>query len=309
MRNTTTHMIRTYTLRLLLLLLLLLLSHANPCLAFSATPSSPSFLMHVDQTQPLTPPHGINTPPAAYCPMVSVPCQIIQSHNNNFDQSPVTSIIKPPNVEALYDWYVNQANTPNADPSWAVVWPTAVALTQHLLLNPQLVHNQTVVELGAGLGLVGLVAAAACHAKSVTLTDREPWALQCAMATAACHSNWQQRVNGALLDWTRINQTNLAGQADVICASDVLYDGDTIQALAQACQALAAPTGATLLLADPQTERLPGARDMLRQALTTQGSFQIHELPPIVAPPASTMDGRDHVQRMQEPVVLIQCDL
>lgn len=242
--------------------------------------------------------------------MVSVPCEI---RKNAAHSSPIHSLIKPPNVEALYEWYVTAQNTPDADPSWAIVWPTAVALANYLLQKQNLVQNKSVVELGAGLGVVGLVAAAGCGATSVTLTDREPWALQCAMATAATHPDWQHNVAAALLDWTTVhdNVPQLAQSADVIVASDVLYDGDTIQALAAACRALAKPAGAVLLLADPQTERFTGARDTLQQALDAK-SMQIVSLPIPMAgdtTDATTMDGRDHVQRMQEPVVLIQCVL
>ena len=291
--------------------------------------------------------------------MVSVPCNSADAdtNKNNADeqqqqQQPLIlkEIVKPPNVEALYDWYCDQKKTPDADPSWGVLWPTAVSLTNHLLSNSNknccVVKDKTVVELGAGLGLCGL-AAAALGASTVVLTDREPYALHCALATAACNGFSTSVVSGAILDWSdpvlllpgssdNSSSSSSRSFCDVVLASDVLYDGETIKAFANACETLIDPIrGGILLLSDPREERFPAARATLRDALLSLAAknhrtvnFEVLDLPLVRSPAeeysssssssssssdgdseATTIDGRDHEQRMREPTVLIRCTL
>jgi hypothetical protein len=73
----------------------------------------------------------LSTGTFSFPPMVSVPCG---SANNDDKQPPILKeIIKPPNVETLYDSYCDQKKTPDADPSWGVLWPTAVSLSNYIL--------------------------------------------------------------------------------------------------------------------------------------------------------------------------------
>jgi predicted nicotinamide N-methyase len=56
------------------------------------------------------------------------------------------------------------------------IWPASVLLAQLLWQRPQLVRAQRVLELGAGMGLVGL-AAMRCEAQTVLMTDLDAKAL------------------------------------------------------------------------------------------------------------------------------------
>ena len=268
---------------------------------------------------------------ASLPPMISVPCE-----------GPITELIQPPNVDALYDWYVTQRQTPDADPSWGVVWPTAVSLVIYIMTaetTETLIANKRVVELGCGLGLCGLVAAKFCGAKSVLLSDREPFALHCALSTAAVNHLSNDVVHAAILDWTILGNEDKTGtttpttspfsnlQADVVLASDVLYDGATIVAFARACRQICR-NGGVILVTDPRVERVEGARDLFRDALEHEHesnakennnksnriflqSFEIIDLPAIECDPVdsrkSSMDCIDHSRRMREPTVLIKC--
>ena len=83
------------------------------------------------------------------------------------------------------------------------VWPAAAIMGRWLWRNRRLVHGQTVLELGAGVGTAGL-AAAASGARRVVLTDINDAALRCARAN--CNLNGE-RVRAATavahLDWSR----------------------------------------------------------------------------------------------------------
>ncbi|KAI9021865.1 hypothetical protein DFJ74DRAFT_670762 [Hyaloraphidium curvatum] len=52
------------------------------------------------------------------------------------------------------------------------VWGGAMLLSDYLLANPKLVAGKTVLELGSGTGVVGIVAAKLCGASRVFLTDK-----------------------------------------------------------------------------------------------------------------------------------------
>ena len=329
----------------------------------SSSPSSPSspsfFILDVDSARPLPlPPSMANI----YPPLQSVPCKVEgesgdddnngdSSINNDDNRDSIRSesqylkeLIVPPNVETLYDFYV-QTNQDDHDPSWAVVWPTAISLTNYLLTNPSLVRGKRVVELGAGVGLVGLTAAT-LGAKSVVLTDREPLALHCAMSTVAVHG-WNSEasasssfsspssvplVSAGLLNWEDVGDGKgdtknddvssfvhqIKGSADVVVASDVLYDGETIELFAKTCQWLLADEGGDhesgggiILVTDPKTERFDAARDLLLKSLGSNNfDLEILDLPtPEIDannPTPKTMDGKDHLRRLQEPTVLIR---
>jgi len=70
-------------------------------------------------------------------------------------------------------------------PYWAKVWEASLVLADYLLGLPEFAPGAAprhIIELGAGLGVPGLFAAAAGH--DVTLTDCEPEALEFTQATA-----------------------------------------------------------------------------------------------------------------------------
>lgn len=275
-----------------IVVLVLIEALVRPITAWSRQSGHRQFTLQIDDSALLTPPPDAEN---AYPPMVSTPSGPLLS-----------KIIQPPNVEDLFEWYCYTAKTPDADPSWAVVWPTAVALVDHLLEHPEAVQDKRVMELGCGLGVAGLYASA-LGAASVTLTDREPFSLHCAMSTAAV--NHLPQVKAAVLDW---NSPLCDLEADVILASDVLYDSTAIQALADVCKKIAAP-GATLLLTDPRQERCPDARNMLQKALRPN-ALAITSLEPVNSQGNSqqqftTSDGKDHARRMQEQSVLVQCSI
>ncbi|MCB0080062.1 MAG: 50S ribosomal protein L11 methyltransferase [Caldilineaceae bacterium] len=124
-----------------------------------------------------------------------------------------------------------------------LLWESAVALAAWLAEDPQAVTGKPVLELGAGVGLAGLMAQ---HlGAELWQTDHRADVLQLAQENA--------RQNGVALpqqfvaDWR--NWTH-AAQYELILGADILYERAMHRHLAPIFHANLAPGGA-LLLSDP----------------------------------------------------------
>jgi len=212
-------------------------------------------------------------------------------------------LVKPPSVEMLWEWY-EERGLLDGDPSWAHVWPSAAALSAHVASKPQLVSHKRVAEMGAGLGICGLVAGAV-GAQSVLLLDREPRALHCAVASAELGQLSVQAVGeasgiqAALYDWDK--PQDFAQTMDVILAAEVLYDPTSSVALARAMlrllrgkdNGLLRP-GCSVLVTDPQRERVAGGREAFAAELRSAGATV--DVRKIAAPNIGEgLEDQDHV--------------
>jgi predicted nicotinamide N-methyase len=109
-------------------------------------------------------------------------------------------------------------------PYWAHLWIGARALAR-LLAEADGLGGQRVLDLGCGLGLPGLVAAA--RGAEVWFADRESAALEFVRASA--ERNRLERVRCLPLDFTR---ESLDGDFDVILGAEVVYDPESYLPLA-----------------------------------------------------------------------------
>lgn len=127
-------------------------------------------------------------------------------------------------------------------PFGLMLWASAEVLATRLTQEPSLVAGKRVLELGAGVGFVGLVAAH-LGAAEVVQTDYHPEAL------ALCRSN--AMLNGIVNttiqkgDW-RSWPSALTG-FDLVVAADILYE----RTLHPALRELLPKLGTKILLADP----------------------------------------------------------
>jgi predicted nicotinamide N-methyase len=155
-------------------------------------------------------------------------------------------------------------------PYWAELWPSARVLAGALGEEP--LAGRRVVELGCGLGLPSLVAAA-MGARALA-TDWYPEALAFVVRNARAASLQVERM---LVDWQHPPDALLErGPFDLVVAADVLYEARNADALLALLPALAGKAG-RILIADP---RRPDAR-LLIEPLTAAGWAHRREERPV----------------------------
>lgn len=128
-------------------------------------------------------------------------------------------------------------------PYWAELWPSAIAMGRYLSSKPELVKSKTVLEIGCGLGLSGMVA----HALGgkVTLSDYLPAALE--LAEYNWNKNFEEDAQLLQLDWREVKPEQ---GADVILAADVAYEERAFEPLMHAFKILMQPD-TKLILTEP----------------------------------------------------------
>jgi predicted nicotinamide N-methyase len=124
----------------------------------------------------------------------------------------------PANPDAVFSYleaHPDAAAELGDDPYWTEVWPTAVRMAEDVV-NAAWPPGLKAIELGCGIGLVGLAALA--RGMHVTLSDNSLFAVEIAVENA--RRNGFSAVEGLVLDWRTPPQRSY----DVILASDVIYD-------------------------------------------------------------------------------------
>jgi predicted nicotinamide N-methyase len=129
-------------------------------------------------------------------------------------------------------------------PYWAFAWAGGQALARYVLDHQEIVRGKTVLDIGAGSGLVGLAAARAGAAK-VLAADID------AFACAAIQLN--SAANGCELTVTQEDVIGTSGRCDVILVGDLFYE----RPLAERLLDWLRPLGIPALLGDPGRNYFP----------------------------------------------------
>jgi predicted nicotinamide N-methyase len=162
-------------------------------------------------------------------------------------------LLRVADVDALLDRLPTMPFRPDDRlPYWADLWPSALALAGFLWRTVEL-QGQRVLELGCGLGLVGIVAS--LKGAAVTLTDYEADALAFARYNVVHNQCLQAEVRH--LDW---HAPRLTDTYPWIIASDILYERRHFRPLWQLLERHLAPQG-RFIVAEPNR---PVARDFFR---------------------------------------------
>lgn len=128
-------------------------------------------------------------------------------------------------------------------PYGVALWPAAIALAHEMIARNDAMEGKRILELGAGTGLAGIVAASL--GGRVVQTDRNELAL------SVCRRNGERNGAAAIeyrqADWTVWEDTE---RYDWIIGSDILYGEAMHSALRQIFATNLAP-GGRILIADP----------------------------------------------------------
>ncbi|OWF52037.1 protein N-lysine methyltransferase METTL21A-like [Mizuhopecten yessoensis] len=103
----------------------------------------------------------------------------------------------------------------------AVVWDAAIVLCEYLEKNKELVSGKTIIELGAGSGIVGIVAA--LLGGKVTITDLD---IALEYINEVVDENLRDHpgidVHVKNLDWTK-DWSKFTADYDVVLGADIIY--------------------------------------------------------------------------------------
>ena len=152
--------------------------------------------------------------------MSAVPADFIRAHTRPARPLlvPEVSLLVADDVVALWEALEQGLVDPGSDPPfWAAAWPGGQALARYVLDHPEVVSGRTVLDLGAGSGLVA-VAAALAGASAVVASEVDPYGRAAVAVNAEENGVDPVTIVGDLLD----------GEPDpgidVVLAGDVCYD-------------------------------------------------------------------------------------
>ena len=143
------------------------------------------------------------------------------------------ALVEITNAEELFDQLIAKGpeNLEVKDeqiPYWSEIWPSALGISAYLLQNPKLVSGKSIVEIGCGMGLPGMICKLMGAEVLLTdyLTDAQAAANLLWKLNALPLPKWQT------MDWRNPDPTV---KADILIASDVIYEkrnyGPLIEAL------------------------------------------------------------------------------
>lgn len=158
---------------------------------------------------------------------------------------------------------------PAYDPFWAQIWPSARTMSAWVF-EQNFAPQTRMLELGSGLGLVGIAAMAA--GLDVTLSDYQPLALELA-ATSAIDSGFPAP-RTLVIDWNKPP----AETFPLLLGCEILYDPSLHSILAQTIRQMLAPDG-VCWIADPGRITSLGFTEKARACGLEVSYFDRHSQP------------------------------
>ncbi|KAJ9298002.1 hypothetical protein DTO271G3_4223 [Paecilomyces variotii] len=121
------------------------------------------------------------------------------------------------------------------------LWPAGIVLSKYMLRRHQSdLRGKTIVELGAGGGLVGLAVARGCSVDSpIYITDQKP--MLALMETNIKLNNLSPLVKASVLDWGTPLPEEIPQHPAVVLAADCVYFEPAFPLLVETLQDLIGP--------------------------------------------------------------------
>lgn len=113
-------------------------------------------------------------------------------------------------------------------------WQAGIFLANWMCENAKLFENKSILELGSGTGLTGIVAAKQCALSRITLTDCHSQVLRLLEENVALNGCRRDTVRVLHLNWDSPSLDNVDGLSpppDYVLAADVVYDETIFQPL------------------------------------------------------------------------------
>jgi predicted nicotinamide N-methyase len=159
-------------------------------------------------------------------------------------------------------------------PYWAELWPSSVAMARAIAARS--LRGARVLELGCGLGLVGIAAALA--GGRVLATD---WSEEAIRFTQDNARRNDVSLATARIDWAQPHEIVAQAPWPVVLGSDVLYERRNVQQMLDLLPRLV-DVRSEVIIADPgratQEEFVTRAGEIWTRRTTTHGRISLHRL-------------------------------
>ncbi|KAF8767974.1 Protein-lysine N-methyltransferase EEF2KMT like protein [Argiope bruennichi] len=158
-------------------------------------------------------------------------------------------------------------------------WEAAKYLSEWCIRNRSYFESKTILELGSGIGLLGIIVLKFCDPEKYIFSDKSKEVLK--LLSSNIKINLKNHGNGVTeqqqLTWADINNEEAAIiSPDVILGTDIVFDINTIGSLIQALNILMIKKGACAYIAS--TIRNPETDHKFRELLGTSSlTYQILE--------------------------------
>jgi predicted nicotinamide N-methyase len=179
-------------------------------------------------------------------------------------------------VPKSLDRFIDPDNVSNNFPLWAKIWEPCLILADYLASMPANPEKRF-LEIGSGLGLVGIVAASFGH--KVTMTEYNHDALNFANANAHIH-NCSSNLEIKELDW---NKPELKGTFDRIIGSEIIYKEESFYPILRLFRTYLKKDGEIMLVERPRKTNIEFFRQMsehfnikAQKKIIRNGSDEIH---------------------------------